>query len=357
MLFRSDAACNISATISCDAVAQSEFSEVLGIPLGVWGAGYFLALLMLLLLGRYSSKQKENSQMAYSFLVLCGILCTLTLGGISYFVVRALCPTCLLIYFVCLMQGINIYLFSRDIFKKVRVNGLVEGLSWSLVPIILALAIFRLIEPSMEEILPTKPPEMMARVLSPTAEKIPLSKSPYAGLGEDYRLGKDDAKVVITEFSDFQCPACKYMNGHLKAIKADFGDQILLVYRNYPLDGSCNTSMGGQGIHPYACKAAKMARCAGKYGKFWPYHDLVFENQDKISEQMIELWAKSVGLNSEQIQNCSKNKGIEKKIEDDIALAQKLGVDSTPTLYINGHRFVGRKIPGLRREIEKILNN
>ena len=78
-------------------------------------------------------------------------------------------------------------------------------------------------------------------------------------LGEDYRWGSDTARVTIVEFADFQCPACKHLSDIMKEIKAIFKQQVLIVFKNYPLDNQCNQNIR-RSFHPFACKIALMAR-------------------------------------------------------------------------------------------------
>ncbi len=190
---------------------------------------------------------------------------------------------------------------------------------------------------------------------SDKVQDIPISKSAYAGLGEDFRKGSDDAKVVVVEFSDLQCPACSYNARVMKRLADEFGGKILVVYRNYPLDSSCNSSVASQ-MHPEACRLAVLARCAGQYGKFWPYHDLVFERSRDISKENTSKWALEVGLTSSQIEACLSNESLLEKIKDDVTLGNKIGVDGTPTIFINGRKYLGpRNFEVLQDEITNLL--
>jgi protein-disulfide isomerase len=192
--------------------------------------------------------------------------------------------------------------------------------------------------------------------LSPKAEEIPVTKSAYAGLGEDYRKGGDDAKVTIVEFADFQCPACRSMTGTLDALQKEYGDRVLFVFRNYPLDAKCNSSISGS-FHENACNAATLARCAGQYGKFWQFYETAYANQKDMSPTTLKQWANDVGLTDEQITQCQASQDILAKIKDDVALGNKLGIDSTPTIYINGRKVLGgRSAAELRTQIDQLLN-
>ncbi|NRA44209.1 MAG: thioredoxin domain-containing protein [Oligoflexales bacterium] len=349
----SDAACNISQTVSCNAIAASEYSEVFGIPLGVWGLGYFLALISMLVIAWKRPKDKSASFFNYAGLVVVGVLTTITLASISAFSIGAICPSCVAVYAICIGQALSLYLFRSVIPRKIESKSIINSLAGALIPLFLALIAYQLIEP--ETLVQTTTEITNFTGLSKSRQEVPINKSAFSGLGEDYRLGSDNAKVIIVEFSDFQCPSCKRMNHTLKSLRKEYGDQILIVYKNFPLDNKCNPSMPGP-MHQLACDMATLARCAGQYGKFWQYHDLVFANHQAASSTSVKDWAREVGLSDEQINNCMSSKGILDKIRDDIALANKLGVNSTPSLYINGYKFVGRGANALKLEVDRLLN-
>ena len=124
----------------------------------------------------------------------------------------------------------------------------------------------------------------------------------------------------------------------MREVAKTYGDKILVVFKNYPLDKSCNPDMNSD-FHKFACYAAVMARCAGTYGKFWQMHDKIYDNQRELSINNIEKWAKSLGLSDKQISQCRDSKDIKNKLIDDIKEAKKADLQGTPTIYINGHRL------------------
>jgi protein-disulfide isomerase len=96
--------------------------------------------------------------------------------------------------------------------------------------------------------------------------------------------GPADAKVTITEYSDFECPYCaRFVADTLPKIEANYGDRVLFVFRNYPLPAN---------MHPYAEKAAEAGECVNDQGRFWEYHDLLFQNQSQLAA-LIQQNAKS----------------------------------------------------------------
>jgi protein-disulfide isomerase len=160
------------------------------------------------------------------------------------------------------------------------------------------------------------------------------------GKGEDYRLGSDEAPIVIHEFVDFECPACAMASRALKDLKTEFPSAVLLVFRNYPLDKSCNDNIK-KDFHKNSCALAQLARCAGRKGKFWEFHDLAFNGQKSASLEKASEWALSVGLSQFEINNCLQDDAVLAKIRDDISQGDKLGVEGTPAIFVNGKKFEG----------------
>lgn len=354
---QTDFACNISQKFSCDEVALSKYSEIGGIPLGVFGLGYFVANLVLLGIGLAGGKTAKEHLHAYAAMVLIGLAVSLVYGGISVGVLGTYCLTCMGVYALTIVQAVILWIGRHDIPRDWEPKGVVSGGMTALIAVAAVIAAYNFLKPAQNANLAQKKGAdgKPLPTLSEKAEDIPLAKSAYAGLGEDYRHGGDNAEVVIQEFADFQCPACQRVSGTLDQIHQEYGDKVLIVFRNYPLDNSCNGSVQ-QKMHEYACKAAVMARCAGQYGKFWQFYGVVYGNQPQLNNEKLKEWAKEIGLTDEQINSCWDNPDLMNKIKDDIALGNKLGVDSTPTLYINGKKVLGgRGIAELRGEIDRLL--
>jgi protein-disulfide isomerase len=118
------------------------------------------------------------------------------------------------------------------------------------------------------------------------------------------------------------------------------GSKILFVFRNFPLDKSCNGGIKGD-MHKFACQAAVIGRCAGQFGKFWQFHDKIFAEQDKISSENIKAWGREAGLTPEQMDQCMASNDIMAKIKDDIAQGDSAGVSGTPAIFINGKKYMG----------------
>jgi protein-disulfide isomerase len=152
---------------------------------------------------------------------------------------------------------------------------------------------------------------------------------------EDWIKGNRDAKIVLIEYGDFQCPACGFYFSVLKKLSEEFGENIAIVYRHFPLFS----------IHPNAKTAAYAAEAAGKQGKFWEMYDLIFSNQAEWSDkknvdEIFVGYAQSLNLNIDQFKEDFSSKEIRQKIEDSYQNALRLGLDSTPSFFLNGKKIV-----------------
>ena len=151
-------------------------------------------------------------------------------------------------------------------------------------------------------------------------------------VSNDPRLGSSNARVTIVEFSDFQCPFCARF--HLEtfpALKSLYGDQVQWIFVNRFFSSA----------HPMAEDAAIAAECAHRQGRFWQYADLVFTHQSELSEQSLDGHAQSLGLDLTAFRQCLDDPAIAAEIAADQAEADRVGVDATPSFYINGRKLTG----------------
>lgn len=175
-----------------------------------------------------------------------------------------------------------------------------------------------------------------------TASRLALSQA--LATADDPSYGPHDAKVVVVEFSDFQCPFCAELRPVLRQAMKNYGDRVLFIYRDFPLVTE----------HPQALLGAMAAECAHEQGKFWEMHDKIFENQNGITEAGLKSYAVQLGLNSVQFGEClSSNKFLD-EIERDLQDGYAAGVRATPTLFINGGMVSGA-MP--YETLEKIITN
>ncbi|MGO9454942.1 MAG: thioredoxin domain-containing protein [Candidatus Binataceae bacterium] len=147
-------------------------------------------------------------------------------------------------------------------------------------------------------------------------------------------VGPANAPVTIIEFSDFQCPFCKRVEPTLKEVREKYGDNVRLVYMDYPLP-----------MHNHALDAAKAGRCAAEQGKFWPFHDAMFADQSKESPADLKAIAKNLGLDTGKFDTCLDQAKYEAGVQSDLEQGRQLGIDGTPAFFINGRMLVGAQPP------------
>jgi protein-disulfide isomerase len=139
-------------------------------------------------------------------------------------------------------------------------------------------------------------------------------------------IGPSDAPVTLVEFSDFQCPYCRGFVGTLNRLKETHGKQVRIVYRQYPIPS----------LHANAIKAAEASLCANEQGKFWEMHDLMFEEQDKLTVSELKQKAGRAKMNKSKFDNCMDIGRYVEQVQNDMKEGAKAGVGGTPALFING---------------------
>jgi protein-disulfide isomerase len=143
--------------------------------------------------------------------------------------------------------------------------------------------------------------------------------------------GPASAPVTLIEFSDFQCPFCQRVMPTLKQIREKYGDKVRIVWKDFPLTQ----------IHPQAFDAAVAGNCAQEQGKFWALHDRLFPNQQALQPEFLKKYAADAGLDSAKFDACLDSTKYQQKVQDAISAGTRLGVSSTPTVFINGRLVSG----------------
>jgi protein-disulfide isomerase len=180
---------------------------------------------------------------------------------------------------------------------------------------------------------PTPPPVATA---SPAASNPSPGQTalepPGPGAEPAHTLGSANAPVTLEEFGDFECPPCGQVHPVLKALEAEFGPaKLRLIFREFPLVPT----------HVHALAAARSAEAAGLQGKFWEMHDMIYEHQKDWHEAfdvrpIFEGYATKIGLDVEQFRRDNTNEIVERRIFLDGKRAHGMGVQGTPTVFLNG---------------------
>jgi protein-disulfide isomerase len=169
-----------------------------------------------------------------------------------------------------------------------------------------------------------------------------------------YEIATDDqptrggatATVTIVEFTDFQCPACGRTQPILEEVVNEYGDKVKFVVRDFPLD-----------MHQYAVKAAEAAEAAREQGKFWEYATLLFKNQEHLELDNLVQYASQLGLDAKKFQDALISGKFADKVQRDLQDGYRMGVSSTPTVFVNGKRVKDKSKESLRAIIDAALKD
>jgi protein-disulfide isomerase len=155
--------------------------------------------------------------------------------------------------------------------------------------------------------------------------------------------GPKDAKVTIVEFSDFQCPFCAQSTGLVDQVLKAYPKDVNFVYKQFPLTA----------IHPNALPAAKAALAAGKQGKFWEMHDIMFENNRELTADKLKEFAGKVGCDVPRWEKDLNSPDVPAQIDKEGQEARAAEVSGTPTFFVGGKRVMNRSLEGFKQMIDE----
>ena len=347
--------CDVNETVSCEAVYKSEYGTVAGVPVAAGGVVWSALVLLLAGYGMRNPRSESAGRVSgYVFLLsVIGLASVFYFGYASFFVLKKACPLCMAVY----VSVIGIFLFSSSLapslgslFSHLRgdigdtvssPNAMGLGALWLLGSLALV-ALFPREAILAEGQAPAPAP---VEVLDPavvTELHAWIDKQPR--VPEVVALMPPGVKVQVVKFNDYQCPACRMTYVAYKDIFAKYEasnpKEFSYDSRDFPLDSECG--MGG--IHAYACEAAVAVRLAkakdpakGKELENW-----LFERQDRLSRDL----AKQGLLEIAQVNSYDADypKTLE-AIRADVKLGTAVGVNGTPTFFVNGIRLVNNLRP------------
>ncbi|GAB5097178.1 DsbA family protein [Caballeronia sp. LP006] len=148
----------------------------------------------------------------------------------------------------------------------------------------------------------------------------------------DHIQGDAEAPVTLVEYGDFECPYCGAEYGVIKAVQAAMGAQLRFVFRHFPLTD----------MHAHALHAAEFAEAAASIGKFWEAHDVLYEHQASLGDRALAQYAAQLGVPAHALSNAFDG-AFDARIQQDFDGGLRSGVNGTPTLFINGHRYDGER--------------
>ena len=306
----------------CDAVRASVYSHIGGLPVPVFGVlMYGFVVLLLFLYPLLPTAIARLTQ--YGVLLVSGaaFLFSVYLTGIEAFVLHSWCIWCvvsaLLVTAIFLLALLDRSKPAKPMEPAQALSAVQQNFALILFAFVLGVPAFIMLT-SHGSIPPPKTPSnqtVKAHLVRP----------------DTLFYGNPNAHVTVVEFGDFECPACREAEATAKKIREKFADKIRFAFRQFPLVS----------IHAKAEKAAEAAECAGQQGKFWQAVDVFYEHQEDLSLPDINRYAGEMGLDSRKFVGCLQKGEMASRVAQDVKDGHALGVQATPTFFVDGHMIVG----------------
>ncbi|MDD3149473.1 MAG: vitamin K epoxide reductase family protein [Candidatus Gastranaerophilales bacterium] len=327
--------CVVDETINCDDVARVPESRFLGIPNSLYGILFYLFVLVFAILELFKDKpfvkkytQTLQNPISYIFCISsAALVVSLFLAFISHYVIHKICILCFVTYFINLLIffvakfGINMFEHFKIGFKDLFAT-LKQPLYLILTSIVVIIGIvFLFVVNKYQFFNPDKSFMYLAN-----QEKYILK---YKG----DMLGDEHPKVIIHEYTDFQCPFCAMSNSMMIRLVNEL-DDVAVVHHDFPLDGTCNPKIEKGHGHQNSCLYSCYSLASKKQGKYWDFNSLLFKNNKDLSEKKVLKLAQELGLDVEKLKIDAHNPELNKKLTDEVIIAQKRGIDATPTYRI-----------------------
>ena len=343
--------CAINAYVDCDRISQSAFAAVGPVPISAFGLGMHVAVLAALAVAHFGrARVREGLVGGSAVLALAATAVSVVLAVISLVVIRALCVYCTALQLVNLALAGTLVLGLTGGVERLKqalrsIGGPALGAGVLAIGVgagATAIATYSLATGADKQllerqILEARESQRLAdRYLSFERHEFELSDSP--------QLGDPDAPITLVVFADHNCPHCQAFDPRIIEI-ARAADDVRLVYKFFPLDGTCNRSFPPD-RRSTSCAAAAAAYLAYLEGKFWEYSETLFANFQRYGPNSLVDYARKVGLSDPELARTAlEDRTVRAKINADISEGDRAGLQATPTLYINGRTFLIARLP------------
>jgi len=331
--------CAISRSINCDTVSQSPYSIFIGVPVPVWGIIGYTFFMLFLPFARGKEAQKQKMWPILLFISLAFSIYSVILAYISTFYIHSYCMMCIVSF------GINFLLlyYTWLVKKRFGKSGIIKGL---MLDIDFLWEKKRKTIPSFLSTLCIVTFLIISFPSYWTFSSPVLSKTIPNGITDDGYpwIGAENPKLLIMEFTDYQCFQCKKMHFFLRKLVEKNSDKIRLIHRQFPMDHKYNPIVK-EPFHVGSGVMAFFAEYAQTQGKFWEMNDVLFAIAGSTNVLNIKKLAESVGLDYRALSYSTRNSIIRYKVKHDIAIGMKLGIDGTPGYVIDGKVYLGQIPP------------
>ena len=352
----------------CLKAASSEFAALFGNPISIFGLSFYIAAALLCVVGLFWRSEQEALERVFFLGSAIAVVYSIFLAAVSLSG-GYLCPYCATLY------GINIGLFitafvaypgrKTDGFSTLK--SLPKTMAfWTAVLLLLAsfpTSKYAYVKEKLrvraaqniDDVKKHATTEELKKHLAETKNTkqaqpetddpkpqdngnvaMPAMPKPIAFETRNRALrGNPSAPITLVEFSDFECPYCQRFGLSLKAALKTAPNSFNYVFKHFPLDNKCNPSIEGD-FHKFSCEGAYAMICAGRDGKEWAMHDLIFENQRNLKADSFLTFAQELGISLDAFKTCVNAPETRAIVMQDITEGIKAGINGTPAVYLNG---------------------
>lgn len=363
--------CEASETVNCDIVNTSEYSEMFGVPIATWGAATYL---LIALLGAAAAAGREKLGNVLLAIGAAISLYAIFLFGVSKIQLGYVCQWCIRLYIINFsVLGLSLVarawapprpdkmLIASVLGAFVVLSGLSVAAEKGYQNTLLGdeAAGTRLAQDD------TRPDEAPAETfLDPEGDLQALqidvqTEDDNSAIlhirPDDAWKGNPDASVVLVEFADLECGYCKRASSQLKRLYEVYGDEVLFVFKHFPMDPTCNPGVNNK-KHRYACKAAWASVCAQQQRRFWAFHDLAFKNQHRLRDENLRAYAGAVEMDLDQFDACMRDRSVAAAVYADGEDGKAIDIHGTPRIFIDGQLYrSGTSAERMAAAIERAL--
>lgn len=351
--------CTIEGVDGCKELGSSNYSKIFNIPIAYLGLIYYIFILLLFLFSFFKEKE-DNKTINHTRIVLTyyatlfGIIIDTFLAYINFNKLIVPCLFCVYTYFVTIALFIvTLVLKNRNKPKENFIPLLQQGLITLGIAIILSTGIL-----GIYYLKKTNTNQLASKNLLLPKEKVKEYLTDFYALNtvnlntnelKTYE-GSKEGYIVIHKFADFLCPHCLHATYILKKALQRWPGRIIIYYRQFPLDSTCNPEVQAPPRKPYGdwrCNGALAAVCGGNYPQFSELYHQIFalqEQQLPIDLEQLERISKNLSISWNELYNCMIQPSTQQKIIRDIKDAKSIQINSTPTIIVN-NKLVSRGTP------------
>ncbi len=354
--------CSVALSSSCDATLGRQDAAILGIPWAGWGLVYYVTLLVLLGLSAVPGRPFCPEMEVVAFLLaLAAAATSVALTSTMLVGPVPLCAICLLVHGTGLTLVPLLWrrtgLPARGFVRHLRAALSAAQAQDSRRPVVVVALlcaglvgtlVYQRVDLEWRLRGGARPPPydfqpVLASWLAAPAVEVPLRD-------DDPRVAAAGAPAELVVFSSLQCAGCAQLARFLSGFARRVGPRLTIVFKHFPLGRDCNPEVDAD-HHPHACAAASAAEAARMQGRFWDFHDAVFAISLVDGVEILGATANALKFDMDRFEADRASAAVAARVATDIELGRRLGVEGTPTMFLNGRRIDDRRAESVARLI------